>query len=150
MKHGLICAIIALQNITQHHGRIDTFQCLIASRFVELVFSQNWHPSELEILLELFVHCHIGCKLVEVQKLLEGQRQHPYLYISAGEQRRKFRGQQIGIGTRDINVYIIIQAEGLDCYFPMLYSLQFIEYKVGLSVFSDLLADIIIKRKVIV
>ena len=32
----------------------------------------------------------------------------------------------------------------------MLYSLQFIEYKVCLSVFSDLLADIIIKRKVIV
>ena len=123
LEHCLVCSAVALQNVPQYYRGIDALQCLIASSLVELIFSQDRHSAELEILLEFFLHSHIGCKFVEVQKLLKRQRQHPYLYIPAGEQRGKFRGQQVSIGACDIDVYIKIQTERLDRFFPMLHSL---------------------------
>lgn len=145
LERCLVSSTVALLDVPQHHSGIDALQCLIASGLVELVFPQNGHTAELEILLKFFIHRHIRSKLIEVKELLEGQRQHSYFHISAGKQCGKLRREKIGVGDCDIDIYIKIQTERFDCFFPMLHRLQLVEHEVGFPILGDMLADMIVK-----
>ena len=49
----------------------------------------------------------------------------------------------------DVNIYIVIQTEGLDCFFPMAHRLQFVENQIGFSAIRHFGADIVIESEII-
>ena len=121
----------------------------MTSYFIEAVFPENRHTSELHISLESFFHCDRRFKFAEGQKLFEGQGKHTDFHISPGQQGGELCGEKIRIGTGDINIYIEIEAERFNGFFPMFDSLQFIKDEIGSSLFGNPCADIIVERKVV-
>ena len=79
---------------------------------------------------------------MEIQKLPEGQRQYLDLHMPPRQVGGKLRGQQVCVGTGDIDVTVKIHPEGIYGVFPAVDPLHFIEKQIHPLSGNDPFTDI--------
>lgn len=94
------------------------------------------HPSGKQILLETLLDGRIGAdRAVQLHELSERKRIDHKLHIPTAQISRKLTGQQLRIGTGDVDVAIQRNAEGIDAFLPVLDLLDFIKEQIDLALY---------------
>ena len=89
--------------------------------------------------------CFPDFKAVKVQKFRKGQRENLYFDTTAGEVGGVFGGQQVSIGSCDINVAIEINTERIHSFFPIWNTLNLVKKQIHPFAGRNVLPDIIIE-----
>ena len=106
------------------------------------------HPSGKQIRLETLLDGRIGCdRAIQLHELPKRKRIDHKLHIPTAQISRKLTGQQLCIGSGDVDVAIQRNTERVDALLPVLDLLDLIEKEVDLA--TDLLGafgDLIMQR----
>ena len=92
------------------------------------------HPAQRQVLLK---SCRVGCtgfnRSVEFEKFSKREGVNGKFHIAPAQHGRQFAGQQLGVGTGDVNVAVQLNAEGVNGFFPLRNFLNLVKKYKGLA-----------------